>query len=157
MASAWEQKFGKLDRAAECYEKIVVLDKDNNSAYRELERLYQQEGKFDSLVDTYRRHILSITDPSEQADLYCAMGEVYETSLNDSDRAIEAYIDVLTFDENEPRALDALGRLYENIEEWDRAIDVMEQLVQTVDSPLKKVDLYHRVGCLLYTSDAADE
>ena len=152
MASAWEQKFGKLDRAAECYEKIVVLDKDNNSAYRELERLYQQEGKFDSLVDTYRRHILSITDPSEQADLYCAMGEVYETSLNDSDRAIEAYIDVLTFDENEPRALDALGRLYENIEEWDRAIDVMEQLVQTVDSPLKKVDLYHRVGRITHVN-----
>ena len=50
-------------------------------------------------------------------------------SCSDVDRAIEAYNDVLSFDADEPRALDALGRLYEKISEWDRAIDVMAHLV----------------------------
>ena len=45
MAAAWEERFGKLDRAAEALEKIVAIDSRNYSAYRELARLYQQAGK----------------------------------------------------------------------------------------------------------------
>jgi len=151
MASAWEERFGKLDRAAECLEKIVALDDSNQQGYRELARLYRQEGKWDSLVDTYRRHIMSLADPVARIDLYCAMGEVYEIELQDFDRAIESYTDVLTFDPQEPRALDALGRLYERIEEWDRAIDAMQQLVQITAEPPKQVDLYHRIGRITYS------
>ncbi|MEM9488949.1 MAG: tetratricopeptide repeat protein, partial [Myxococcota bacterium] len=148
MASAWEERFGKLDRAADCLEKIVAIDERNYSAYRELARLYRQDEKWDSLVDTFRNHIMA-TGPGDVAtrvELYCSMGDVYEHQLSDPDRAIEAYKDVLTFDAGEPRALDALGRLYESISEWDQAIDVMSQLVQTTGDGNQQVDLYHRIG-----------
>ena len=158
MASAWEERFGKLDRAAECLEKIVALDERNFAAYHELARLYQQESRWDSLVDTYRSHIMATHDQGSRVDLYCGMGAVYEVQLQDFDRAIEAYSDVLTFDPDEPRALDALGRLYEQIEEWDRAIDVMQQLVQATDQPNQQVDLYHRIGRIMYQHlDQGDE
>ena len=39
MSAAWEERFGKLDRAAECLEKIVALDNRNFAAYRELARI----------------------------------------------------------------------------------------------------------------------
>ena len=146
MASAWEERFGKLDRAAEALEKIVALDGRNYGAYRELSRIYYQAGRWEALVETYRNHILNTTDAANRVDLYCAMGVVYEQQLQDFDRAIEAYTDVLGFDSDEPRALDALGRLYERINEWDRAIDVMSQLVTIVEDPKKQVDLYHRIG-----------
>ena len=119
MASAWEEQFGKLDRSAEALEKILAIDERNMPSYRELERLYRQEKKWDSLVDTIRRHILSAADQQTRIDLYCAMGQVYEEELKDFDRAIEAYNDMLTFDPDDARALEALGRLYEKIEEWD--------------------------------------
>jgi len=151
MASAWEERFGKLDRAAECLEKIVALDERNYGAYRELARLYRQDSKWDSLVDTYRNYIMAASDTASRVDLYVAMGDVYERELNDVDRAIEAYTDVLTFDPDEPRALDALGRLYERIEEWERAIDVMSQLVQQAEDPDKQVDLHHRIGRITAT------
>ncbi len=84
MASAWEERFGKLDRAAECLEKIVAIDERNYHAYRELSRLYRQDGKWDSLVDTYRNHIMATSDPTTRIDLYCAMGEIYDRHLNDA-------------------------------------------------------------------------
>ncbi|MCG8418317.1 MAG: tetratricopeptide repeat protein [Proteobacteria bacterium] len=146
MASAWEERFGRLERAADCLEKIVAIDERNYNAYRELIRLYQQGEKWDSLVDTYRNYIMATSEVATRIDLYCAMGEVYERHLSDPDRAIEAYKDVLTFDPSEPRALDALGRLYENISEWDMAIDVMSQLVQLSEDPHRQVDLSHRIG-----------
>jgi len=150
MASAWEERFGKLDRAAEALEKIVALDPRNYAAYRELARIYNQAGRWEALVETYRNHINNTTDVATRVDLYVAMGAVYEGQLQDFDRAIEAYTDVLSFDADEPRALDALGRLYERIQEWDRAIDVMSQLVELVQDARKQVDLYCRIGRIEY-------
>lgn len=157
MASAWEERFRKLDRAAECLEKIVALDPRNYGAYRELARIYHQAGRWEALVETYRNHIDHTTDVATRVDLYCAMGAVYEQQLQDFDRSIEAYTDVLSFDPDEPRALDALGRLYERIQEWDRAIDVMTQAVTLTGEPRKQVDLYCRIGRVQYgqVGDAA--
>jgi tetratricopeptide (TPR) repeat protein len=151
MASAWEERFGKADRAAECLEKIVALDERNHQAFRELARLYRQEAKWESLVDAYRRYAAAVADPGVRRDILCAMGEIYELELSDYERAIEAYTDVLGSNPDELRALDALGRLYERIEEWDRAIDVMSQLVQAVAEPARRVDLHHRIGRITYS------
>ncbi|MBV8761915.1 MAG: tetratricopeptide repeat protein, partial [Deltaproteobacteria bacterium] len=160
MAAAWEERFGKLDRAAEALEKIVAIDNRNYSAYRELARLYQSAGKYDALVETYRNHIMATTDVSTRVELYVSMGTVYEQQLNEVDRAIEAYNDVLSFDGDDVRALDALGRLYEKISEWDRAIDVNTHLVQLTTDQRKQVELYWRMGKIQYSqlqdADAAE-
>ena len=150
MAAAWEERFGKLDRAAESLEKIVAVDNRNYNAYRELARLYQQAGKWEALVETYRNHIMATSDVSTRVDLYVAMGVTYDQNLADVDRAIEAYTDVLTVEPDEQRALDALGRLYEKISEWDRAVDMMAHLTQLSADPRKQVDLYWRMGRIQY-------
>ncbi len=160
MAAAWEERFGKLDRAAESLEKIVAVDNRNYSAYRELARLYQQSGKWEALVETYRNHITNTSDVQTRIDLYVAMGITYEQNLGDIDRAVEAYSDVIQIDGQEQRALDALGRLYEKISEWDRAIDVMAHLVRLSEDARKQVDLYWRMGRIQYSqlgdADAAE-
>jgi tetratricopeptide (TPR) repeat protein len=150
MAAAWEERFGKLDRAAESLEKIVALDNRNYNAYRELARLYQAAGRWEALVETYRNHIMATADVQTRVDLYVAMGVTYDQNLNDVDRAIEAYGDVLQFDPDEQRALDALGRLYEKISEWDRGVDMMAHLTTLTQDPRKQVDLYWRMGRIQY-------
>lgn len=151
MAAAWEERFGKLDRAAEALEKIVAIDSRNYSAYRELARLYQAAGKYEALVETYRNHIMATADVATRIELYVQMGQVYEHELKEVDRAIEAYNDVLSFDGDEQRALDALGRLYEKISEWDRAIDMMSHLVQLTSDSRRQVELYWRMGKIQYS------
>ena len=104
MATVWEEHFGKPDRAAEALEKILLIDERNAKAYRDLERLYRQERKWEALVDTYRKHIRVTADATERIELYTAMGQVYEEELRDLDRAIEAYNDVLSSRTITPRA-----------------------------------------------------
>jgi golgin subfamily B member 1 len=150
MAAAWEERFGKLDRAAEALEKIVAIDSRNFGAYKELARLYQQAAKWEALVETYRNHIAATADTQTRVDLYVAMGVVYEQNLGDIDRSIEAYTDVLQLDADELRALDALGRMYEKIGEWDRAIDIMAHHTQLTDDTRRQVDLFSRMGRIQY-------
>ena len=137
----------KPERAAEVLEKILLIDERNAKAYRDLERLYRQERKWEALVETYRKHIAVTTDATERIDLYAKMGQVYEQELRDLDRAIEAYNDVLSVEAEHADALAGLARLYEEIEQWDRAVEMMRRpdpRQPTIRE--QKVDLNYRLG-----------
>ena len=73
------------------------------------------------------------------------MGQVFEEELRDLDRAIESYNDVLGVEPDHPEALAGLARLYEETEQWDRAVEIMGRLVSVVDAK-EKVDLNYRLG-----------
>jgi tetratricopeptide (TPR) repeat protein len=146
MATVWETQFAKTDRAADMLEKSLQLDDRNHKAYRDLERLYAQDRKWESLVETYRKHILATNDQSERIELYTKTGQVLESELRDLDRAIDAYNDALNFEAENVVALSGLARLYEETEQWERAVDVMRRLVATSTELKEKVDLNYRLG-----------
>ncbi len=146
MAAMWEENFAKPDRATEVLEKILLIDERNAKAYRDLERLYRQERKWDALVDTYRKHLGVLQDANERIDLHTKMGQVYEQELRDLDRAIDAYNDVLSVEADHPAALAGLATLYEETEQWDRAIEMMRRLIRVSTDPKQRVDLNYRLG-----------
>jgi tetratricopeptide (TPR) repeat protein len=146
MATVWEEQFGKPDRAADVLEKILLIDDRNQKAYRDLERIYRQERKWEALVDTYRKHILVTNDTNERIEIYSKMGRVYEQDLRDLERAIEAYSDVLNIDADHAEALSGQARLYEETERWDLAVESMRKLISRATEPKQKVDLNYRLG-----------
>jgi tetratricopeptide (TPR) repeat protein len=161
MATVWEEQFSKTDRAAEVLEKILLVDDRNQKAYRDLERIYALDKKWDNLVDTYRKHILSTHDQKERIDLYTQTGRVLENELRDLDRAIEAYNDALNFEPDHVAALSGLGRLYEETEQWERAVEIMRRLVALSSDLKERVDLNYRLGKIhdehLRAPEAAEE
>ncbi len=146
MATVWEEQFSKSDRAADVLEKILLVDDRNQKAYRDLERIYAQEKKWENLVETYRKHILVINDQNERIDLYTKKGQVLENELRDLERAIEAYTDALNFEPDHAPALSGLARLYEETEQWERAVEVMRRLVGMSSDLKQRVDLNYRLG-----------
>jgi tetratricopeptide (TPR) repeat protein len=146
MAATWEEHFDKVERACECYEKILLIDERHMASFRNLERLYRQERKWEEMVDALGRHINAVYDDADRIDLYLQMGELYERELNDPDRAIEAYSDILSFDPDHIGALTALSRLCEVIEDWDRALDILQRLGEIVSDAGERVEIYHRIG-----------
>ncbi len=145
MAQVWEQVFGKVDRAIDSLQKVLAINESHTKAYRDLERLYQAQKQWDALADNYRRHIMVTVNPDERTELYVRMGRVYEEELKDPDRAIEAYNDVMSFDQNHVAALQGLSRLYGQTEQWERAEDVMRRLIPLCDAK-DRVDLNYRLG-----------
>jgi tetratricopeptide (TPR) repeat protein len=145
MAQVWEQQPGKADKAIECLSHVLDIDPEQLSVYRDMERLYREERNWDALVDIYRRHITVETEAQERTAVYLALGHLFEEELRDPDRAAEAYIDITTFDPDHTEALKGLSRIYEQTEQWDRAVEIMERLVGVVDAK-EKVDLSYRLG-----------
>jgi tetratricopeptide (TPR) repeat protein len=145
MAQVWEQQPGKSDRAIECLQHVLEVDEHQLRVYRDIERLYRADRNWDALVDIYRRHILVETEAQERTAVYLALGQLFEEELRDPDRAAEAYNDILTFDPDHTEALKGLSRIYEQTEQWDRAVEIMERLVNVVEAK-EKVDLSFRLG-----------
>ncbi|MFH1130436.1 MAG: tetratricopeptide repeat protein, partial [Pseudomonadota bacterium] len=146
ISNVWEEQFNRLDHASENLEKILLIDGKNEAAFRNLARIYLADSRHEELVEVFRRHIDISSDSNKKIELLSAMGKVYESEINNPDRAIEAYSEILSHDSEHTNALDALARLYEDTQAWDQAIEVMGQLVNLVDDIRCRVDLYYRMG-----------
>jgi tetratricopeptide (TPR) repeat protein len=145
MAQVWEQQPGKAERAIECLQHVLEIDEQQLSVYRDIERLYRADRNWDALVDIYRRHIQVETEAAERTAVQLALGHLFEEELRDPDRAAESYNDILGFDPDHTESLKGLARIYEQTEQWDRAVEIMERLVNVVDAK-EKVDLSFRLG-----------
>ena len=148
IAAAFENLFRKPDKAAESFEKIISINERHEPSLKQLERLYRAQKQWPELVDTYRRHIMAVGESNERMNLYALMGEVYENEIKDLDRSVESYSDILSVDPNHQNALVALGRLYEKVEDWNRAIDTLSHLVTLVSDRRQRVELHTRIGAL---------
>ncbi len=150
IAATWEERFGKLDRAAEAYEHVLAIDPRNVAAHHLLARMHQQAGRYDELVATYRNHIAVTTDVAARIELYLATAQIYDTRLHDVAGALHAYEDVLALDPHHAPALDALGRLYEKTGDWHRAVEVLSQLAEVTDHA-RKPELHWRGARIQYS------
>ncbi len=149
LGSMLEEEFIKPERAAERLEQVLQIDPSNEPALRGLERLYRNLQRWDRLIETYERHVTATPDRTQKIECYAAIGDVYTVEVDDPDRAIDAYLNILSIDEDDVRALDALTRLYEKRGDHSQALDMMGQLARLSQDPQQQVDLRYRMGRIL--------
>jgi len=150
MASALVSLSDDREGAAEVLEKVIMLDPNRDVTYRQLEELYSGLEKWTELVETYRSHIEAIHDVSTKIQLLKAMGEVYERQVEDNERAIETYSEILALDPTNFDAANTLSRLQEAMEDWPQAVDTMGRLVELHPDPSARLELLTRMGRVLH-------
>jgi tetratricopeptide (TPR) repeat protein len=146
MAAALVNLAGDPLRATEMLEKILMLDKHRDVTYRQLEELYIKLEKWTELVETYRNHIEVTAAPGGKIELLLAMGQTYEKQIQDIDRAIETYAEVLEINSQHYDAAVILARLQEQIEDWQSAIKTLGKLVELSKDPVLRVQHLTRMG-----------
>jgi len=148
MAATWEERLGRLDRAEASYQEILRLDERNGEAFKALERIERQEKRWESLVETLRRHAPIVFDPAERVALYQERAEILEEHLRDLNGSVDAYNELLAFDAQHLGALGALSRLYEQTEAWDKASQATERLLELATDATSRVQAQYRLGRL---------
>ena len=149
VAAMWEEEFVKPEKSAERLEQVLEIDPNNEQALRGLERMYRNMQRWDKLIETYDRHVTATHDRGEKQTLLCAMGAVQHVELNDLDRAVDAYLTVLSINDDNVTAHDALSRIYDKRGDHGQALDSMGVLSRLLTDPQQLVDLRYRMGSLL--------
>ncbi len=146
MAQVYENEIRDPHRAIECYGRILLLEEFNLAAIEQLERLYQQIGAWEELVQTMERHVQATREPVVQSELLAAIAQVQRDSLQDLNQAIHAYRRLLTVDARNTDALYDLAALYEQTGEWENCLAAYGALVPLLRDQAALVELHHRMG-----------
>ena len=130
-----EEHFLKADLAAQRLEQVLEIDPNNEDAYFKLERNYRKLRQWLDLINTYDRHIAATLERKTKVELYGAIAQVYADEVEDTERAIDAYKNIVDLDEQNVPALDALAKLYEKLDDAAQSIDYMTRVADlTQDS-----------------------
>jgi tetratricopeptide (TPR) repeat protein len=146
LADTYETQLGDAAQAMVAYQMALDADERCLDAIDALDRLYRRTQAWDRLVDVLSKKALVVDDGELAVRLRLQVGELWEERLGDSDRAVEAFKEVLQVDSQNADALDALARLYEKAGKWADYLEVLEHKLQVTSSEDERVNLYTRMA-----------
>lgn len=125
-ADLLHQKLSDNAGAIAVLEAILELGFDGVVA-ADLGALYMQEQRFGDLVSLYERELgEDRTDPARRAELHLLLGRVFEASLDEPERALDAYEATLALDAGSVGARDAIERFLSRTDYAERAAQALE-------------------------------
>lgn len=128
LARLAETRFSNQADAIEYLRQVIEETPTHSEAGSELERLYTQGRKWTDLSDLLERRAQDYADAHDLAGELAALvriGELNERELQNAPRAVELYERVLERDANHVGALNALAKLHEGDQQWERAGEML--------------------------------
>jgi tetratricopeptide (TPR) repeat protein len=166
-----ERELSDVSRAIDTYQRVLELDPDDLTALGRLDVLYQTAQNWQELLSVLTHEAELTADPNEAVSYQYRIAELYEKHLEDVERAVELYRDILGIvpdhgptlsalegiknGERAPAAAGVLEPVYDAMGEWQRLISVLEVEVRFADDPFTQVDLLHRIA-RLYEENLGD-
>jgi tetratricopeptide (TPR) repeat protein len=146
VATIQEEQFLKFDVAAKRLEQALEISPAEERAYVALERCYRRLKQWLDLISTYERHISEAAEYETKIQLYAQIAQVYSDEVGDTDKAIDAYQNIVDLDDANVEALEALSKLYEKQDDASRAIDAMSRVADLTTDGTQRVEMYYRIG-----------
>ncbi len=146
LATLHEEHFLKADLSAKRLEQVLEIDPNNEEAYFKLERSYRKLRQWLDLINAYDRHIAATAERKTKVDLYGAIAQVYADEVEDADRAIDAYKNIIDLDDQNVPALEALAKLYDKLDDAAQSIDYMTRVAELTQDTKQRVESFYRIG-----------
>jgi tetratricopeptide (TPR) repeat protein len=142
LASTWWARLGgwyaiRLDRpdyAVPSLRRALELDGTNRIAYAALAETQRKQSKWAELADTLRAHAEVEIDTQIKVDLLLGLGDLCESQLSSTSKAIEAYQSAADLDDSSDDALAALERLYRRDERWANLAKVLDRRAEIYEA-----------------------
>jgi tetratricopeptide (TPR) repeat protein len=130
LAELYEQHLGKTDLAVATHRERLELDPTDVDALTALQRLHEQRSEWAELITVLEQLDANASDDEERRPLARRIGAIYEQKLEDPERAIAQYTDVVARFGPDRITLSALIRLYDAA---DRAEDLLDVVLMVRD------------------------
>ena len=139
----------RVDEALASYRAVYEADGENADAIVALERLYRQTQNYSELLGIYEKKRDLAVDPAEKKAINYEIAKLFETEVQDVDKAIATYVSVLEEEPTDATALTALDVLYGRLERWEPYVDVLRRRIELDNDEKSLIDLKFRLGTTL--------
>jgi tetratricopeptide (TPR) repeat protein len=144
----YEEQLGRLQDAAECYQKVISLQPEEEFGYNALERIYTIGESWQDLLVIFKRRIETTSDKTIQEEYLFKLCFLFEEIIGDVDSAVKTYTEILRLNPKNFQAIKALERHYINMQKWSELKELLEKEVELV--PQKEAnELRYRIGGIL--------
>ncbi len=142
-AEIHERQRRDLKRAIDAWRKVDEHRTDDPVTLASLDRLFAIAGRVEELVKIVERRAELTDDMGVRIVLLHRAAGLFEEVLEDKPQAIAAYKNVLSVDDTDLSALDALERLYRDVGDAREMVVTIERKIElTTDLPARQ-DLRH--------------
>ncbi|HWO13692.1 MAG TPA: hypothetical protein VNN80_29520, partial [Polyangiaceae bacterium] len=154
LGAVYADHMAAADKATQAWRRVLELQPGHQRALRVLresfladsdhdglEELYGSQNDWEGLADVFSTAADRARDDAQKVALSYRAAAVYETKLNQAERAFRSYERILAVDSEDARAAAALIPLYEKDEKWSRLPALYEVLLEKAESNDEKVEL----------------
>ncbi|MBA3457155.1 MAG: SIR2 family protein, partial [Deltaproteobacteria bacterium] len=127
LGSWYAMRLDRIDYALPSLRRALELDPSNGAAYKALAEAYRKQQKWADLADTLRAHAEIEQNTQSKVDLLLGLGDLLESQLAASAKAVEVYQQAADLDDTSDDALAALERLYRRDERWANLAKVLDR------------------------------
>ncbi len=139
---------GKPDEAIKYYKQAIHIEPDNPVLFFSAGMALRSVGDTDSAVRYFKQSLL--LNPN-QPNVYYLLGDIFIDK--DREGAIQYYREALRIKPDFIKALERLGLLYYQAEDYDKALACYKKLIELVpESPAS----YYNIACLFARKNRAD-
>ncbi|MCA9669351.1 MAG: tetratricopeptide repeat protein, partial [Myxococcales bacterium] len=146
MADIYQNQLDDVERAIECYRRMLELSPDQLGALRAMARLCSEAGRWAELTELNGREVMLVNEIQRKVELLERTGEIYEQHLSDNDAAISCYMRALELDPEYLPALRALGRLHREQGRWLDLISMHQAEIAASPDPEQVVSLLYAIA-----------
>ena len=163
VGAVYEQRLSAPDKAIEVYQRVLDIDPDDLQALARLDALYGARHDWEALLGVLEREADRALTPEEALDFRHRIGELHERRLNDGERAVGVYREILEVNPDHEATLGSLERMISEGKEPVAAAEVLEPiyrgsgesaklagalevLVKHEPDPIRSVELLHQVA-----------
>jgi len=149
------ERLASPERAVSAYQRVVSLEAAHEGALVALDRLYQEQEDWPSLLEVLRARA-ELAEGAAREGFLDRIGDVYERRLEASQEAIAARQELLQSNPAHEPSLRALGRLYEAEGAWQELSDALAVLAP-LTAPEERVALTLQLAQLYEVTLASPE
>lgn len=141
-----EDSLGDVDGALVRFKRVAELDKTYQPALSSLGRLYYSAGRWEDLLDTYKRELEVAPKGNPSAALLYKMGELSEERIGRDDDAVNFYRRAIDADPFHRPALHALERKLSERGQWGELVKLIELELSGLKEPAERARSAFHLG-----------
>lgn len=154
LATVFDQHLHEMEQAEQSYLYALTFDEGEPTALEALDRIYQNQGRWQELADVLRRRLQGVYDEDLIVDLQYRRAQLFQSQLGDLDQAIETYHAILDVQPIHMPSMQMLAQIHYQREEWQELYDVLERQGEVHDDPDQRAETYGQMAQI--AEDALD-
>lgn len=163
MGRVYLQEISDIDKAIDSFQKIFEIDPEDKEALGTLDNIFTSEQRWEDLLPIVEKEADISFEPEETINLRYRIGEILKDHIDDIERALDVFRNILTvMPEHTPTiisleslieegkeplaAAKILEPIFEANTDWDKMVWSLEIQLSATEDNWEKVGLLHRIA-----------